>query len=89
MAFNDPNEVKCHASCKRSKNIGPFAGCKCRCGGRMHASETLADMSAADYAKAKKTLDADVKLGAALVQARVFFAQRKRDEAKRGGRLSA
>lgn len=80
---------KCHPSCKNSKNVGPFAGCKCRCGGKSHASATLAGMDPASFRAAQRQMASDVKLGGALMQARVFLASRLRAEAERNKRRSA
>lgn len=74
----------CHASCRRSKNTSPLAGCKCRCGGYAHASETLADMAPAERKRANESARLDLKDAAAWTEARALLAMVQR-AARRAG----
>lgn len=65
----------CHASCRRSKNVSPFAGCRCRCGGAGHASETLAAMTLPKRRAAEQQMRADAARGRENIGARLAIAR--------------
>jgi hypothetical protein len=62
---------ECNWRCANSKHIGPFAGCRCQCRGRLHGSLTLADMNDVERARAARQMRKEVTLGKVLVESRI------------------
>ncbi len=64
----------CHPRCRTSKNVSPFAPCRCRCRGLSHGADTLRGMTDVARARAAREMKRDVSLGGAMVHARLVLA---------------
>lgn len=67
--------VKCHAKCRTSANLGPFAGCRCQCGGLGHGSETLGGMTPRARRAAEAQMRLDLARGSVMVDSRLTIGR--------------